>query len=137
MIEVRRMIRSLRHSFTDSQVVMHTCIQLRPQSLCSFYFEVAVALKGNPLLTVSKFLKVSVGHILWLRDISPFEKSPPIRNNFPSSISWPFLFCHPQPHSLINFKTARNDSQICSYQPLPCQYTGWLVTLFNRQCLSL
>ena len=92
MIEVGRMMRSLRHSFTDSQVMMHTCIQLRPQSLCSFYFEVAVALKGNPLLTVSKFLKVSVGHILWLQDISPFEKSPPIRNNFLSSISGHFCF---------------------------------------------
>ena len=143
MIEVGRMIRSFRHSFTDSQVMMLTKLW----SNCALNLSVLSILKLQ-LQLLSKgiffwrsgfprFLKVSVGHILWLHDISPFEKSSPIRNNFPSSISWPFLFCHPQPHSLINFQTARNDSQICSYQPLPCQYTGWLVTLFNRQCLSL
>ena len=127
MIEVGRMMRSLRHSFTESQVMMHTCIQLRPQSLCSFYVEVAVALKGNPHLTVSKLVwATSCG----CKISHPLRRAPPIRQNFPSSISWPFLFCHPQPHSLINFQTARNDSQICSCQPLPCQYTGWLVTLF-------
>ena len=86
MMEVAKMIRRFRHSFTDSQVMMQTKLWSNYALNHSVPSILKLQLLSKGILFwrpgFPRFLKASVGHILWLHDISPFEKSSPIRNNF-------------------------------------------------------